>query len=64
MVDAGNSTCKFGYAGDDFPKAVFPGVSCEQIMDELVYLHLITSRSCNESPLLDTNNWQQLDDFI
>lgn len=26
MVDVGAYTCKFGYAGDDVPKAVFPGV--------------------------------------
>ena len=24
-MDAGNFSCKFGYAGDDMPKAVFPG---------------------------------------
>jgi actin-related protein len=26
VIDVGNYTCKFGYAGDDVPKAIFPGV--------------------------------------
>lgn len=28
VVDAGSYSCKFGYAGDDLPKSVFPGVRC------------------------------------
>ena len=26
VIDVGSYACKFGYAGDDVPKAVFPGV--------------------------------------